>query len=107
MISRAKCTSICPSELCGTGRQLDQQLEVVHRVGRRHLTTEEKEAIGAIDIARATPEERFTYWFPAAYRANLEGILQQILTHSEGTICTFFLCGFSNILKRCSIWLIG
>jgi len=107
MISRAKCTPICPSELCETWRQLDQQLEVVHRVGRRHLTTEEKEAIGTIDIARATPEERFTYWFPAAYRANLEGILQQILVQTEGATRSFFLCGFSNILKRCSIWLSG
>jgi len=107
VISGAKCIPICPHELCEIWKQLDQQLDAVRRVGRRHLTTEEKEAIAAIDIARATPEERFTYWFPAAYRASLEGILQQILTHSEGTICTFFLCAFSNILKRCSIWLSG
>ena len=107
MISRAKCNTICPFELCETWRRLDQQLDGVRRVGRRHLATEEKEAIAAVDIARATPEERFSYWFPAAYRASLEGILQQILAQTEGATRTFFLCGFSNILKRCSIWLSG
>lgn len=107
VISGTKCIPICPRELCEIWKQLDQQLDAVRQVGRRHLTTEEKEAIGAIDIARATPEERFSYWFPAAYRASLEGILQQVLTHAEGTARTFFLCGFSNILKRCSIWLSG
>jgi len=107
MISRAKCIPICPRELSETWKQLDQQLDAVRRVGRRHVTTEEQEVISAIDIARATPEERFTYWFPAAYRISLEDILQQIFSHSKGTTRSFFLCGFSNILKRCSIWLSG
>jgi len=107
LISRAKCTPICHPELCETWRRLDEQLDGVQRVGRRHLSAEEKEAIAAVDIARATPEERFSYWFPAAYRASLEDILQQILAHSKEITRTFFLCGFSNILKRCSIWLSG
>lgn len=107
VISRAKCIPLCPRELCETWKRLDRQLDDVHRVGRRHLTTAEKEAIAAIDIARATKEERFTYWFPAEYRASLEGVLQQILAQTEGTTRIFFLCGFSNILKRCSIWLSG
>jgi len=107
MISRAKCIPICPRELSETWKQLDQQLDTVRRVGRRQLITEEQETISAIDIARATPEERFFYWFPTAYRISLEDILLKIFSHSEGNIRTFFLCGFSNILKRCSIWLSG
>ncbi len=107
MISRAKCYPICPVELSETWRRLDLQLDAVRRVGRRHLTTEEKAAIAAVEIARATPEERFMYWFPFAHRASLEGILQQIHGQTEGASRTFFLCGFSNILKRCSIWLSG
>jgi len=107
LISRAKCIPICPRELNETWKQLDQQLDAVRGIGRRHLITEEQETISAIDIVRATPEERFFYWFPTAYRISLEDILQKIFSHSEGNTRTFFLCGFSNILKRCSIWLSG
>src|SRR5437588_2990431 len=102
LISRAKCIPLCPDDLCETWKELDHQLDNVPRVGRRHLTPAEKEA-----IARATQEERFTYWFPAQYRESLAAILQQILIHAEGDVRTFLLCGFSNILKRCSTWLSG
>ncbi len=106
-ISRAKCVPLCPNDLDEIWRQLDCQLDDVPRIGRRHLTPAEKEAIATIDIARASAEERFAYWFPAAYRGSLADILQRILTQTEGAVRTFFLCGFSNILKRCSIWLSG
>src|SRR6266704_3572968 len=85
----------------------DLRLDNAPRVGKRYLTEAEKDAITATDIVRATSEERFRYWFPAAYRESLEAILQRILAYPEGAIRTFFLCGFSNILKRCSIWLSG
>jgi DNA modification methylase len=107
LISRAKCMPICPRELNETWRRLDHHLEAVQRIGRRQLMAEELEVISAIDIARATQEERFFYWFPTAYRSSLEDVLQEIISHSEGPAQTFFLCGFSNILKRCSIWLSG
>src|SRR5216684_4301124 len=45
MISRAKCIPIYPRELWETWKQLDQQLDGVRRVERRHLAIEEKEAI--------------------------------------------------------------
>jgi hypothetical protein len=67
----------------------------------------EKKEILAIDIARATVEERFSYWFPAEHRHALEGILGEILLVSDEYFRTFFLCGFSNILRRSSIWLSG
>ena len=107
LISRAKCTPLCPRNLDETWKQVDRRLDSVPSIGRRHLIPTEKEAIANIDIARSTQEERFTYWFPAEHRASLEGILQQILVQTEETARIFFLCGFSNILKRCSIWLSG
>lgn len=107
LISRAKCIPLCPCELCEIWKRVDRQLDNLPRVGRRYLTSAEKEVITTMDIARATQEERFSYWFPAEYRESLEGILQKILAHTEEATQTFFLCGFSNILKRCSIWLSG
>ncbi len=107
LISLAKCIPICPHELIEAWKQLDQAIDTTQRIGRRSLTSEEREFISELDIARATQDERFHYWFPTAYRISLEDILQKILAQTEGGIRTFFLCGFSNILKRCSIWLSG
>lgn len=106
LISRAKCLALNPRELETAWQQLDCQLESSRRIGRRQLTDEEKAAIHAIDIAQAGSEERFLYWFPAAYRSSLDAIFQRILAYPDA-LCTFFLCGFSNILKRCSTWLSG
>ncbi len=108
LISRAKCVPICPQDLAEAWKQVDSQLNEVPRVGRRHLTSEEKEAITAIDIVPTTSiEERLGCWFPAQYRESLAGIFRQILVETEGDLRIFFLCGFSNILKRCAIWLSG
>src|SRR5207245_4653004 len=107
LISQAKCIPLCADHLGEVWKQVDNRLNEVPRVGRRQLTLAEKETITAIDIAGATKEERFAYWFPAAHRWGLEEILQRILAWTEESIRTFFLCGFSNILKRCSIWLSG
>lgn len=68
---------------------------------------EERDGIASIDIARATGETRLRYWFPVAYRESLEAIFYHILSFHEDVVRTFFLCGFSNILRRCSIWLSG
>jgi DNA modification methylase len=106
LISRAKCRPLCPGELEAAWERLDRQLESVERTGRRQLSDEEKAAIHAIDIERAGSEERFLYWFPAAHRRSLDAIFQRILSQPE-PFRAFFLCGFSNVLKRCSTWLSG
>ncbi len=107
LISRAKCRPLSPPDLLMAWRALEDQLDKVPRIGRRHLTLSEKEAINAIDSPHASAEERLTYWFPSQYRESLADILQLILLHSEDEERTFFLCAFSNILKRCSTWLSG
>ena len=107
LISRAKCIPLSPCKLDKIWQKLDKQLDVVPHVGRRYLTSEEIEAINSLNIASASAEERFTYWFPEQYRLSLESILQHLLQYTEGEERTYFLCGFSNILRRCSIWLSG
>ena len=49
--------------------------------------------------------ERIDYWFKKETRKNLGIIYSSIKEIKEPQIKTFFLCGFSNILKNCSIWL--
>ena len=107
LISRAKCIPLDPRVLSEAWRQLDSLLDGVSLPGRRPLTREEQIGISAIDIAHATGEERLRYWFPAAYRESLAVILQHIQLFPDEVVRIFFLCGFSNILKRCSIWLSG
>jgi DNA modification methylase len=107
LIGRAKCIPLLPAALDKAWKQLTEQLKHVQRIGHRPLSVKEKEAILAIDIARASDEERFAYWFPAEYQRALESILYEILVISDESIRIFFLCGFSNILRRSSIWLSG
>ena len=107
LISRAKCRPIEPAMLTDTWLRLDARLDSIPHPGRRLLTLEERAVIADIDIARAIGEERLRYWFPRAYFECLETILHAIMQVSDEHIRTFFLCGFSNILKRCSIWLSG
>ncbi len=107
LISRAKCTPLEPRRLSEAWQGLDSMLEDIPRPGRRPLSRAELDVIASIDIARATDEERFHYWFPVLYRTSLAAILQRILLLPDEAVRTFFLCGFSNILKRCSIWLSG
>ena len=49
--------------------------------------------------------ERIVYWFPYEdIRLKLSSILHQINLVEDKDLRTFFLCGFSHILKNCSIW---
>jgi DNA modification methylase len=107
LIGHAKCIPLLPEALDKVWKQVTEQLTHVQRVGRRPLSTREKEAILSVDIARASDEERFAYWFPAEYQRALESILKEIMMITEESIRIFFLCGFSNILRRSSIWLSG
>ncbi len=107
LISRAKCTPLNPCELEQVWQSLNQQLDAIPRIDRRPLSEAERQHIAAIDIVHARGEERLGYWFPAIYRERLEAILQFILACSHEPTRYFLLCGFSNILKHCSIWLSG
>lgn len=107
LISQAKCIPLPPAALDTSWKRLLGRLKHVERVGRRLLSVQEKEVIHTIDIAHASDEERFAYWFPTQYQRTLESILLEILTVTDEPMRIFFLCGFSNILRRSSIWLSG
>jgi DNA modification methylase len=107
LISRAKCLPIEPRLLSEAWRRLDLLLDDVPHPGRRPLTGAERDSISSIDIARSTGEARLGYWLPASYRESLDIIFYHILSIRDELVRTFLLCGFSNILKRCSIWLSG
>lgn len=107
LMSRVKCTPLYPSELNSLWLSLTPALQRTPYIGKQALTHEEQKVINEIDIARASREERLLYWFPTKQRESLTYILQQILTQTNEDFRLFLLCGFSNILRRCSIWLSG
>lgn len=107
LISQAKCTPVSPSLLETHWEALEKSISGLKRIGRRQLTEAEKTRVLAIDIHRATSEERFRYWFPKAHTGVLENILETITQVQDKDVRTFFLCAFSNILRGCSIWLSG
>ncbi|MBE7433134.1 MAG: hypothetical protein HS100_04410 [Anaerolineales bacterium] len=107
LISQAKCAPIAPTKLEKTWNNLDKQIGKLTFIGRRSLTTNEKRIIKDIDNVHASNEERLSYWFPASHIAVLDSIIHEVLNIPEKQIRTFFLCSFSNILKRTSIWLSG
>ncbi|MCY3832310.1 MAG: DNA methyltransferase [Chloroflexi bacterium] len=48
--------------------------------------------------------ERIDYWFRESEKKELSRLLQAIHAIDDIDIRRFFVCGFSNILKNCSIW---
>ncbi|MDE2855858.1 MAG: DNA methyltransferase [Chloroflexota bacterium] len=77
----------------------------------RHLDPESlSEAFEQIqlDYSKCSPElpqnERIDYWYREKEKLELSRLSQTILDIDDMDIRRFFLCGFSNILKNCSIW---
>ncbi len=107
LISKAKCLPLEPQHLSYIWNGLEQTLRTLPRFEKQTLTEEDLKYITTLHIAHASSEERLNYWFPVRQRVQLALILECISTVSDEKIRTFFLCAFSNILRRCSIWLSG
>lgn len=54
---------------------------------------------------KAPEHERIDYWFKPGEKRKLAFIFTEISKLKDQDIKDFFFCGFSNILKNCSIWL--
>ena len=54
---------------------------------------------------KAPEHERIDYWFKPEEKRKLAFIFAEISKLKDQDIRDFFYCGFSNILKNCSIWL--
>jgi len=54
---------------------------------------------------KAPNHERIDYWFKPEEKRKLAFLFAEISKLKDQDIRDFFYCGFSNILKNCSIWL--
>lgn len=89
LITKAKITPIDP-----------QKIEKAFAILKAKLDTYNK------DTKVKTPEhERIDYWFKPEEKRKLAFIFAEISKPKDQDIRDFFYCGFSNILKNCSIWL--
>ncbi len=96
LIAKAKTTPIDPGELEKSLARLFAGLEV-----------DSQGALVSPLLAQVLPleHERIDYWFTEPNRRELAVVLYLINQEPDEAVRIFFLCGFSNILKNCSRWL--
>ncbi|PIN89622.1 hypothetical protein COU60_03360 [Candidatus Pacearchaeota archaeon CG10_big_fil_rev_8_21_14_0_10_34_76] len=88
LISKTKITPIEPDKLNKAKEKLFDLIENEEEIKDREFN------------------ERIIYWFPdKKIRLTLFKILKNIKSLRGEELINFFLCGFSQILKNCSIWL--
>jgi len=89
LITKAKITPIDP-----------QKIEKAFAILKARLDTYSKDT-----KVKAPEHERIDYWFKPEEKRKLAFIFAEISKLKDQDIRDFFYCGFSNILKNCSIWL--
>jgi len=89
LITKAKITPIDP-----------QKIEKAFAVLQAKLNTYNKDT-----KVKAPEHERIDYWFKPEEKRKLAFIFAEISKLKDQDVRDFFFCGFSNILKNCSIWL--
>jgi len=100
LISKAKVTPIEP-------RALDEQWKIL----QSKISTEEPDTNLLFQFESETippnipDHNRIDYWFKPDTKKALGVIYASIKEIKDESIQNFFLCGFSHILKNCSIWL--
>ncbi len=89
LITKAKITPINPTKIEAEFTKLQKKFDTYNQ------NTEVK----------APEHERIDYWFKPEEKRKLAFIFSEISKIKDQDIQDFFFCGFSNILKNCSIWL--
>jgi len=89
LITKAKITSLDPVKINREFAILQKKLEAYS----------EKTKV------KAPEHERIDYWFKPEEKRKLAFIFAEISKVKDQDVQVFFFCGFSNILKNCSIWL--
>jgi len=89
LITKAKITPIDP-----------QKIEKAFTILKAKLDTYSKDT-----KVKAPGHKRIDYWFKPEEKRKLAFIFAEISKLKDQDIRDFFYCGFSNILKNCSIWL--
>lgn len=89
LITKAKITAIDPTKIETEFARLQEKLETYDKNTK----------------VKAPEHERIDYWFKPEEKRKLAFIFAEISKIKDQDIQDFFFCGFSNILKNCSIWL--
>ncbi|MCX6795911.1 MAG: DNA methyltransferase [Candidatus Falkowbacteria bacterium] len=89
LITKAKTTPLNPEKIEKEFIALKNRLETYNEKTRE----------------KAPEHERIDYWFKSEEKRKLAFIFAKISKLKDQDIRDFFYCGFSNILKNCSIWL--
>jgi len=89
LITKAKKTPIEPTKI------EDQILKLKEKIDSFNKST----------IVKTPKHERIDYWFKQEEKRKLAFLFFEISKIKDQDIRDFFYCGFSNILKNCSIWL--
>lgn len=100
LISKAKVTPIEPRALNEQYNKILQKTNA-YRPGTDLFLKFESETI----LPNAPDHSRIDYWFKPDTKKVLGTIYAAIKEIMDGNIQNFFLCGFSHILKNCSVWL--
>ena len=75
-------------------------------VEKQFAQLQEKMASFRQDANGRTPDHaRIDYWFKPAQKRKLAFLCDAITDIGQKNLRDFFYCGFSNILKNCSIWM--
>ncbi len=99
LISKAKTTPVNPEKL---EKEFNSLMSDVRASILKTQRLDEKKIISYIP-----KNERIDYWFTPEVKNALGVILARIKQVKDENVRLFFLCGFSHILKNCSIWLMG
>jgi len=89
LITKAKITAIDPTKIEVEFTKLQKKLETYNKNTK----------------VKAPEHERIDYWFKPEEKRKLAFIFAEISKIKDQDVQDFFFCGFSNILKNCSIWL--
>ncbi len=89
LITKAKITPLDPVEIEKEFSFLRKNLETYNNITK----------------IKTPQHERIDYWFKPNEKRKLAFIFIEISKIKDKDIRDFFFCGFSNILKNCSIWL--
>jgi len=93
LITRVKTTAIPPSRLAARYALLCKEMEAGLRPRGAPITNNFEHY------------DRLSYWFG---KDNLEQVIllrNRIQSEPDSSICRFFMCGLSHVLKNCSYWL--
>jgi DNA modification methylase len=103
LIARAKTTPIAPALLKKEVEEILRDLHFVIETDQKQMRLMDYR--GKPFEIKTLDHQRIDYWFPEKQKHYLAIILSRISAVKDPKISDFLLCGFSNILKLCSRWL--